>query len=221
MRIAIPCIVSRCYELDAFMRLSRGTFPRAACVNFACLLVFLIAGSSAHAQIPANAKEIRGYKVERTIIELRKSENDPQSDTLIKFGDAELARVTPLGISLEIPIVVSPVTQKGKVDFFVFEDMVFNDTPVEIDEYHRAFNLPNRDRLRLREPLRFYIYLPRAVLAGIDEWINSKETWLVTGRVYVFGKFRKGPFGFKRCVPVELNLTMRNPLKKTEELLDR
>ena len=129
--------------------------------------------------------------------------------------------MTPLGISLEIPIVVSPVKQKGKVDFLLFENMVFNGTPVEIDEYHSAFNLPNRDPVRLREPLRFYIYLPRAVLAGIDEWINSKDTWPVTGRVFVCGKFRKGPFSFKRCVPVELNLTMRNPLKKTEGLLDR
>ncbi|PYS42416.1 MAG: hypothetical protein DMF71_09320 [Acidobacteria bacterium] len=59
------------------------------------------------------------------------------------------------------------------------------------------------------------------MLAGIDEWINSKDTWPVTGRVFVCGKFRKGPFSFKRCVPVELNLTMRNPLKKTEGLLDR
>ena len=176
--------------------------------------MFLIAGSSALAQIPANPKEIRGYKVERTIIELRKSENDPQSDTLIKFGDAELARVTPLGISLEIPIVVSPVTQKGHVNFLLFENMIFNGTPVDIDEYHREFDLPNRNPSQLREPLRFYIYLPRAVLAGIDEWINSKETWPVTGRVYVFGKFKKSLFSFKRCVPVELDLTMRNPLRE-------
>jgi len=197
----------------ALPRLPLAIFFHASVVNFAWLMALSI-GASTLAQTSPNAKEIRGYKVERTIIELRKSADNPGSDTLIKFGDAELARVTPLGISLEIPIVVSPVTRKGKVDFLIFEDMVFNGTPVEIDEYHRAFSLPNRNPVRLREPLRFYIYLPRAVLAGIDEWINSKETWPVTGRVYVFGKFRKGPFGFKRCVPVELNLTMRNPLKK-------
>ena len=187
------------------------------------LILLFCLGSTLSAQdnLARSPKEIRGYKVEPTIVELRKSANDSKPDTLIKFGDAELARVTPLGISLEIPIVVSPVKQKGKVDFLLFEDMVFNGTPAEIDEYHSAFNLPNRDPVRLREPLRFYIYLPRAVLAGIDEWINSKDTWPVAGRVYVCGKFRKGPLSFKRCVPVELNLTMRDPLKKTEGLLDR
>ena len=221
MRLAIPGIVRARHCLGVLTRLPAVTFIRASGMNVVCVLLLLNACGFAGAQTAPYAKEIRGYKVERTIVELRKSANDPDPDTLIKFGDAELARVTPLGISLEIPIVVSPVKQKGKVDFLLFEDMVFNGTPVEIDEYHRVFNLPNRDPLRLREPLRFYIYLPRAVLAGIDEWINSKETWPVTGRVFVCGKFRKGPFSFKRCVPVELNLTMRNPLKKTEGLLDR
>lgn len=192
-------------------------------------------------------KKIRGYKVERTIVEVKKSSretkdkqsegdttrrvrdnrqgtdgtssvgdstSDASVDALIKFGDPQLAGVTPLGITLEIPIVVAPVRQKGRVDFLVFEDMVVNDTPVEIAEYHRAFDLPNRDPLTLREPLSFYIYLPRAALAAIDEWVNSKETWPVTGRIYVFGKFTKSLFSFKRCVPVQLNLTMRNPLRK-------
>jgi hypothetical protein len=66
----------------------------------------------------------------------------------------------------------------------------------------------------LREPLRFYIYLPSALLAALGDWSEAKETWLVTGRVYVFGKFKKSLFSFKRVVPVELNMTMRNPLSE-------
>jgi len=182
-------------------------------------------------------KEIRGYKIERTAIEIKKPEskngkpsaqnaspndgqtdNQPPSDSnvdaLIQFGEPQLARVTPLGITFKVPIVVAPVTQKGHVDFLMFEDMTVNGTSVEIDEYHRAFDLPNKKPSTLREPLSFYIYLPSAVLAAIGEWSDSKETWPVTGRVYVFGKFKKGLFSFKRCVPVELNLRMRNPLRK-------
>ncbi len=134
-------------------------------------------------------------------------------DQLIQFGQPLLTRATPLGITLEIPIVVAPIKQSGHVDFLVFEDMVVNGTSVEIDEYHRSFDLPNEQPLTLREPLSLYIYLPSAVFATIDEWSGSKETWPVTGRVYVFGKFKKSLFSFKRCVPVEFNLTMRNPLR--------
>jgi len=163
-------------------------------------------------------KEIRGYKVERAAVEMKQGEKEKKvvanPDTLIRFGDARLARLTPLGISLEIPIVVAPVAQKGHVDFLVFEDMVVNGTPVQIDEYHRAFDLPNRRELVLSEPLRFYVYLPNAMLAALGEWTDSKQTWRITGRVYVFGKYKKFLFTFKRAIPVELDLTIRNPLRK-------
>lgn len=204
------------------------------------VLLFVSGPTTVLPQTRTYPKEIRGYKVERTVVEVKKPEaknrqsgqgqsqsgnnrsdgqtNESNSDTdvdeLIQLGKPQLARVTPLGITFEVPIVVSPVKQSGHVDFLVFEDMVVNGTSVHIDEYHRTFDLPNRQPLTLREPLRFYIYLPSAVLAALGDWSDAKETWPVTGRVYVFGKFKKGPFSFKRVVPVELNVTMPNPLRE-------
>lgn len=132
---------------------------------------------------------------------------------LIQFGRPRVARITPLGISLEIPVVVSPVRQKGRVDFLVFENMVVNGTSVEIDEYHRAFDLPNDKPRTLKEPLRFYVYLPSAIMAAIDELAGITKEWPITGVVYVFGRFRKSIFRFKRVIPLELNLTIPNPLR--------
>ncbi|MGQ0763222.1 MAG: hypothetical protein ACT4OT_14585 [Acidobacteriota bacterium] len=134
-------------------------------------------------------------------------------DQLITFGSPSIARVTPLGITFDVPVVVAPIKQSGKVDFLLFEDMMVNEHSVEIDEYHRAFDLPTKKSLTLREPLRFFIYTPVAALAALGEWSNSRETWPVTGRVYVCGKYKKFLFSFKRCVPVELHLSIRNPLK--------
>ncbi|MCM3903702.1 MAG: hypothetical protein ND866_18530 [Pyrinomonadaceae bacterium] len=175
------------------------------------------------AQTPAYPKEIRGYKVERKAVEVKKLKkqskdttepySDSEVDRLIQFGQPLLTRATPLGITLEIPIVVTPIKHSGQVDFLVFEDIVVNGTSVEIDDYHHSFDLPNNQPLTLRDPLSLYIYLPSAVFATIDELSDSKETWPVTGRVYVFGKFKKLLFSFKRCVPVEVNFTMRNPLR--------
>ena len=175
---------------------------------------------------------IRGYKVERTVVEIKKSESktrggngdgenpndDADVDQLITFGQPSIARMTPLGITFEVPVVVAPVKQSGKVDFLMFEDMEVNGHSVQIDEYKHSFGLPNKNPLTLHDPLRIYIYLPGAILAALGDWNDSKPTWPITGRVYVFGKFKKKILGistsFKRVVPVELNLTMRNPLKK-------
>jgi hypothetical protein len=205
------------------------------------VLMFVCSATTVLLQTRTYPKEIRGYKVERTVVEVKKPEakngqsatgqrqsgnNNPGAktnaesnseadvDELITLGKPQLARVTPLGITFEVPIVVSAVKQSGHVEFLVFEDMVVNGSSVDIDEYHHAFDLPNKQPLTLREPLRFYIYLPSALLAALGDWSDSKETWPVTGRVYVFGKFKKGPFSFKRVVPVELNLSMRNPLRE-------
>ena len=174
------------------------------------------------AQTPTYPKEIRGYKVVRRDVEAEKpkkqskdnteSNSDSELDQLIQFGQPVLTNATPRGITLEIPIVVGPAKNSGHIDFLVFEDMVINGTSVEIAEYQHSFDLQKKEPLTLQDPLRLYISLPSVVFATIDEWSDSKQTWPVTGRVYVFGKFKKSFFSFKRCVPVELNLKMRNPL---------
>jgi hypothetical protein len=202
-----------------------------------CVLLTLISGPSAvRSQTHSYPKEIRGYKVERTVVEVKKPDSKNQKsgnngsgngglgqadtansesdvDALIQLGKPELARVTPLGIYLAVPIVVAPVKQSGHVDFLVFEDMFINGTSVDIDEYQHSFDLPGKQSLTLGDPLRIYVYLPSAMLAALGDWSDSKETWPVTGRVYVFGKFKKSVFSFKRVIPVELKLTMQNPLK--------
>ena len=213
---------------------------RGRLVAIGCAVLALAGVTTVSPQSRTYPKEIRGYKVERTVVEIKQPETktpktgDDKSqssndgadrsdsaassaadvDQLIQLGKPQLARVTPLGITFDVPIVVSPVKQSGHVDFLVFEDMVVNGTSVNIDEYRRAFDLPNKQSLTLREPLRFYIYLPSAMLAALGDWSDTKKTWPVTGRVYVFGKFKKGPFSFKRVIPVELNLSMRNPLEE-------
>lgn len=187
-----------------------------------------LGSDSAQAQTRTYPDKIRGYKVERTVVEVKRpaskqgnngqpaqsNTDDSNVDQLISLGKPTLARVTPLGITFEVPLVVAPVTQSGKVDFLVFEDMEINGHSVNISDYEYSFNLPNSKPLTLNHPLRIYIYLSSALLAALGEWTDSRDTWPVQGRVYVFGKFKKSLFSFKRCVPVELDLTMRNPLKE-------
>ena len=222
-----------------------GGLPWAGLLNASGVLLLLgIGASTAAAQTRDYPKEIRGYKVERAVVEIKRpdskkrnsasdrspdaQQNTPDDneqpdnrrrsdpDTLIQLGKPQLARVTPLGVTFEVPIVVAPVKQSGHVDFLLFEAMMINGTSVEIDEYHRAFDLPHKQPLTLREPLSIYLHLPSAVLAAIDEWSDSKQTWPVTGRLYACGNFKKGILSFKRCVPVEINTTMRNPLQNRE-----
>ena len=207
----------------------RSDLRKRLTVRYAIVSLFLGMPLPASGQSRSYPDNIRGYKVERTVVEIKKPESKNQANTsdaassdadvdqLITFGQPSLGRATPLGMTFEVPVVVAPVKQSGKVDFLVFEDMEVNGHSVQIDEYNHSFGLPDKKALTLRDPLRVYIHLPGAILAALGDWTDSKDTWPVTGRVYVFGKFKKKILGistsFKRVVPVELNLTMRNPLK--------
>lgn len=166
-------------------------------------------------------KEIRGYKVELADVELKQksgkagtdSSDVTKSDALIKLGEPRVVGLTPFGITLEVPVTVSAVKQGGRVDFLTFEDMTVNGNSVTVDEYRHSFDLPNDGPKTLSEPISIYVSTPQVVLGVFGEWTQSKEVWPITGRAYVFGRFKKFLFKFKRVVPVELNLTFRNPLK--------
>lgn len=177
-------------------------------------------------------KEVRGYKVHRAQVEMKKTnesdkkkpdkksnkeksakdEYDEDEPILIRLGEPELVGVTPLGVTFDVPVILAAVKQQGDVDLLVFEDMKVNDTPVTLEEYVQPFKLPNKEPLTLAPPLRIFVSTPQAVLRTIDEIFNSKEVWAVTGRIYVCGHFKKFLLKFKRAVPVELQTSIKNPL---------
>ena len=174
---------------------------------------------SSHAR--AYPKEIRGYKVERAEVELKRPRAEGENrangtapePSLIMLGEPKVTGISPLGVYLEVPVTVAAVKQGGRVDFLTFEDMIVNGTPVTVDEYHHSFELPNDHAVTLPDPVTLYISTPRALFGALGEWSQPKDVWPVTGRVYVFGRFKKFFFTFKRVVPVELALLFRNPLR--------
>jgi len=184
--------------------------------------------SSASSAQPAHdyPKEIRGYKVELANVELKQptakgnadsSPDEANTNSLLQLGDPSVKRLTPLGVTLEVPVTVAPVKQGGRVDFLTFEDMVVNGTSVTVSEYNHSFDLPNDHPVTLPEPVTIEISMPRAMLSVLGEWNKPKQFWPVTGRVYVFGHFKKFLFKFKRVVPVELNISFKNPLRNSDE----
>lgn len=197
-----------------------------------CLLILLVVLSSIGAAQQPNEgvksdplpKEVRGYKVHRAQVEVKKpkessrkkpnkDEYDEDEPLLARLGEAQLVSASPLGVTLDVPVMLAAVKQQGDIDRLVFESMVVNDIPVRLDDYVYPFALPNKEPLTLNPPLRIFVSTPQAVVRTVDEFLNSKEVWQVTGRIYVCGHFKKYLLKFKRAVPVELQTTINNPLR--------
>jgi hypothetical protein len=171
-------------------------------------------------------KEVQGYKVQRARVELKKAkdskkEKDSQKEkedeeideVLIRLGEPKLVGVSPLGVTFDLPVILAAIKQQGDIDRLVFEDMRVNETPVTVEDHVQPFKLPNKEALTLVPPLRVFVSTPQAVLTTIEEFLNSKDVWPVTGRIYVCGHYKKFLFKFKRAVPVELQSSIKNPLK--------
>ncbi len=203
---------------------------------YRCLLILLILGgaigaaaqgSSERTQSDTPPKEVRGYKVHRAQVEMKSSgtdkkksdkksgqdEYDEDEPLLVRLGEAQLVSTSPLGVTFDVPVIVAPVKQQGDIDRLVFEDMVVNDISVDLPDYVHPFALPNKEPQTLAPSLRIFVSTPQAVVRTIDDFLNSKSEWQVTGRIYVCGHFKKYLIKFKRAVPVEIQTSINNPLR--------
>lgn len=162
--------------------------------------------------------KIRGYKVLQTKISVKtereKSSEKTDAEAIVKLGEPELADISLTGITLEVFAEIKGVDQNGKVDFISFEDFKVNGMDVEIEEYRQPFELKKSETIILPKPVKIFIGAEQTLRGAYKELKDSKTEWTVSGRVFIFGKFKKYGFNFKRVVPVEVNFKIENPVKK-------
>lgn len=162
--------------------------------------------------------KIRGYKVFKAAIAVKnsaeKSVKTDKSEAFVKIGDPVLADVSLTGITFELFAELESVEQNGTIDFLTFEDFRVNGLAVEVEEYKNSFSFKKNEPLVLPKPARIFLSTPQTLRGAYKEIKDSKKEWLITGRVFVFGKFKKFGFSFKRVIPVEINLKIKNPLRQ-------
>lgn len=192
-------------------------FQKLSFLCAAFLIVFFVI-SSAEAQDYPN--EIRGYKVEKAKIKIKNDDgkSDSNSDrddseAYVTIGEPTLANVGLTGITFEITARLSPLEQKGKVEFLSFQDFKVNGKSVTIEDYTDSFSFKKNKPIELPSPIKVFVGMGQTLLGGLGEIRDSKEEWEVTGTVFVFGKFKKFGFNFKRVVPVPVNVKIKNPIK--------
>ena len=160
-------------------------------------------------------KKIRGYKVHQDRIVIKTSDvgsSNGSSDAVVKIGDPLAADISLTGVSFELPIEITAVDQSGKVDFLTFHDFRVNGISVEIEEYRHAFSFRKTESTKLPEPVTIVLPTASLVEAVWKETRESKREWAITGRVFVFGRYRKFGFHHKRVVPIDIKVQIKNPI---------
>lgn len=170
-------------------------------------LLFLLAFPTYSQDLP---DKIRGYKVYRDKVSV--STSSAASDAAIHIGEPEVVDVGLTGITLELPAEFTTAAQSGKVEMVSFHDLRVNGIQVEPEEYTHKFEFRKGEKVKVPKPVRIFVPASGLVKAAWHEMTEERTEWIVTGRVFVFGKFRRYGIHHKRVVPIELNLTIKNPL---------
>jgi hypothetical protein len=157
-------------------------------------------------------KKIRGYTVHKEQIAI--TEDTDPNGPLLSVGEPGLADVTLSGITFELPLSFNSPDQSGKVDFLTFHEFRVNGIPVTIGEYDQPFAFRKNEVVQLGSPISVFLPTGRLIQAAWLEMHDSKDDWKVEGRVFVFGRFRKFGFYHKRVVPIDIDLLVKNPVRK-------
>ena len=183
---------------------------------FAGIALFLIIISTSTISAQDRPSSIRGYKVhsEKIVITSISAKPDGKGDAIVKVEDPELVDVGLSGITFEFPAEALSSKQSGKVDFLTFHDFEVNGIKVTIPEYSTPFGFKKGESFRLPQPAKIFLPTQSLAKAAWKEMRESREIWQVTGRMFVYGQFRKFGFYHKRVVPVDVNITIANPLVK-------
>ena len=177
------------------------------------LLVLALSSLSFTQTVPG---KIRGYKVYKKTIVVNAGTTDGPNDENrladLKISDVGLADASLTGLTLDLSAAFRCPKQSGRVDFLTFRDFRVNGLRIDVEEYDHAFIVRKGEIKRLPQPIRVFVPSQRMLEAAWREFTGPKADWTITGRVYVFGKFRKFGFYFKRVVPVDVSVTIKNPL---------
>lgn len=182
--------------------------------SIASITLLLLAFATSGQDLP---DKIRGYKVHKAKVQVTTTADATTSgttdgDAIIKIGEPRVIDIGLSGVTFEADADLGVIQQNGRIDFLAFHDIRVNGVAVEFEEYTHSFDVKKGVAIKLPKPVRGFVSNLSVAKAAYKELIESKSTWKVTGTVFVFGKFKKFGFKFKRVVPVRVELKVKNPL---------
>lgn len=203
------------FELINYFVSVKKIFQKLLIAFISLTLILIFSGASEAQDYP---KEIRGYKVHKAKVTVKAegetADKNDDAEAFVTLGEPTTSGVSITGVSFEISGKISEIDQSGKIEFLTFNDFKVNGLNVSIEEYRESFSFEKNKPFELPKPIKVFVGIRQTLLGGINEIRDSKDEWDVTGTVFVFGKFKKFGFSFKRVIPVPVNVKIKNPLKK-------
>jgi len=182
------------------------------------VLALMIVALATVGRAQALPDKIRGYKVET--VPLKTSNTIPEGskfsdefDLYIQLTKPKISMRGLVSASIDVGAGLVSTKQSGEIAFVSFHDVRVNGIAVEIEEYGGPLVFKKGIRSSLPRPVTAKLNFVGAAKGAFKELTDSRDQWRVTGTAFVFGKFKKFGFSFKRVVPIKIDMLVKNPLK--------
>lgn len=159
--------------------------------------------------------KIDGYKLHDAKIVVTNGDvnaADSAGDAVVSVGIPKVIDFGLGGITFEIPAEFVSRKESGSVDFVTFRKITVNGLAIDVDEYRHAFDFKKGKSTALPKPAKVAVRTTALPRAALNELMNTPTDVSVTGTAFVFGRFKKFGFTFKRVVPVTIDLKFPNPI---------
>ncbi len=164
---------------------------------------------------------IDGYKVHKKPVVIRS--NDQKADKRdfdLQFEDPAFAGASITAVKFELQANVRS-EHSAKIEKIRFENLTVNGISVEVNEFNAGFTLISDEMLRLPERFKASVSSLRAAKAVWLELTDPKKEWRVKGTAYIFGRFKRFGMTFRRAIPVEFDLLVKNPIPEIRAVIFR
>lgn len=155
---------------------------------------------------PAFPKEIRGYKVQKAKFLVRSpgeqvpADAKKENDSMVRIGVPQNFQFSLSGATFDLPLTMHSYKSGGRVESIAFEDMRVNGIKMHVEEFTHSFEFAKGVDTALPRPLKIKIDTPMS-LSELKSFSPSLTEFEITGKVYVFGTFKKFGMKFKRVLP--------------------
>ncbi|MBS1769363.1 MAG: hypothetical protein JSS77_06850 [Acidobacteria bacterium] len=155
---------------------------------------------------------IDGYKVHKKPIVINSVERkDSKKDVDFVLNTPTFAGASLTAVKFKFAAALSS-DRAAKIEKIRFYGLTVNGIAVKIDEFDRAFDLKADELVTLPEPFAGEVSSFGVAKGAWLELTTPKKEWVVKGKAYIFGRFKKFGMTFRRAIPVEFDLSVKNPI---------
>ncbi len=175
------------------------------------------------ASAAARAEKIDGYEVVSTDesgVSQEVTDLETGLGRLVDLGPLELgaAEEDHLGLHLFFRLV-DAVPISGKVHKIKFQDLQLNEVAFTIPEFD-DFEIPSSPPYEIEDPLVVKAAYRDIAMGMLREMLEPNYTFVVTGKMQVFGKFKINRRNKKYMVPVDIHVELRSDTLANSEYRD-